>query len=234
MKSHVAKLALLMTTAGLSCTGIAQSWTSPDMYVAAMVDTAYVTEGRDNLGRGGMMSYEVGADFGNGLSTAVWTANDLSDQVDYTEINGGLEYAFNISSLEAYVGYTYLGFNDGSSDNELGFGIATTELPLTLGFDYRRSSDADGGFVELSGRKEFVSSNGISITPYLMYALDYGYASEAHDGHNHTQIGVDLSKEIMPDVELFGYYATAFSGQDVENDGLKDETWGGIGINLSF
>lgn len=224
----------VLVTAGISGSLAAQEWSKPDMYVATMIDSAYVSEGRDNLDDGGLASYEIGADFGSGVSAGIWTADDTSDVVDYEETNFFVEYGFEAGTLDAYVGATHLSFNDGSSDNELGFGLATTTLPATFGFDYVRSAEADGFFVELSVSNDYEMTNGLNLTPYAIYALDYGYASEVNDGHNHTQLGVDASMEIAEGIEVFGYVATSLAGDDVEQDGGDDETWGGVGVSFSF
>jgi hypothetical protein len=202
--------------------------------LTAAYDSKYVSEGRDNLGDGGLIGYEGVASFENGLAVGAWFAYSTDDQVDYEERNYFAEYGFAAGPVEAYVGYTHLSFNDGSHDNEFGAGIASTELPVTLALDYVYSVEAEGSFVELSLSKDFETDMGLVITPYVLQAFDYGYATEMNDGDNNTQIGLGVSKEVAMNVTVGAHINHSFAGDDVDKDGLGDETWGGASITFAF
>ena len=118
---------------------------------SAKWESKYVTEGRDNLGDGGIITFEGAAEW-EGLTAGAWLA--VGDSESYQELDLYIEYGFATGPIEAYVGYTRLEFlQDDEGDNEVGFGFSVVGLPhVTPGLDYYHSTGADGGFLEISIR----------------------------------------------------------------------------------
>ena len=210
-----------------STTLVAQDFSATLAY-----DSKYVSQGRDNLGDGGMPSVEVAAEFESGFTGGIWYAD--ADDVNYDETNYFVEYGFVAGSLEMYVGYTHLAFNEGPSDDEVGFGITSTELPIDIAADFVYSEEANGPFVELSVAKPYELNSTFSVSPYFMVALDYGYASEAHDGENSYQFGVDIELILFDSFGLSGHIAHSMEGKDVELDVGGDQTWVSVALNYRF
>lgn len=233
--SSIINFACAIITLGLlTSTVMAQSLGRPEMELSFAYHDKYVTEGRDNLGDGGLFTYEFGADFGNGLSGGIWSNHDNSDLIDYKETNVFLEYGFGLHTIDTYLGYTFLHFNDGSRDHEIGAGVATTALPITLAVDVYHSTEANGSFAEISISHDYQIGAGLTLTPSAVYGFDHGYATPAHDGENHIQIGLEAQTQITEHLILFGYLAKAFAGKDIKIEGGDDLTWGGLGFRLNL
>lgn len=199
----------------------------------ALYDSRYVSEGRDNLAQGG--AYVLEASVARDDFTLVAAYLDATSDT-YSEINLGLEYGFELDDLEAYVAYTRLEFPEtDDSDNEFAFGIAHPGFDgFTPALDYVYSTEANGAFVELSVASEHEVSNDLTLAPYIVQAIDLGYASAAHDGLNNLTLGVEASYEVNRDFQVVAYLAHSIAQKDVENDGLGDVSWGGVSINLPF
>lgn len=213
---------------------------SPNLVVAdseriefsVLYDSRYITEGRNNLDDGGLSSIQLVFSALDNLSAGVWYAE--ANSTDYDESNFFAEYGFQLLSLDAYVGLNHLRFSGGSHDNELGLGIATGEWPFRVALDYVYGAESNGSFIELSVSKDYRLAEDLSISPYLMMALDYGYATELHDGENNYQLGVEVSKALAKGMSLSGYLAHSLSAEDVELDGGGDQTWAGLALTVSF
>jgi len=208
----------------------------PAYAVTAAWDSAYVSEGRDNLGEGGLVSGAFDVSW-CGLGLSCWAAR--GDSIDYREINIGLTYSHSLGPVEASVGYTRLEFDgagEAPGDNEI---TATVSIPipgaleLTVGGRY--STEADGAFFDVIVRRPWdLGASGVLAAPYLAYGLDHGYASAEHDGPNHIEGGVSLDWPIRDGVVVSLYATHCWAQRDVELDGLGDVTWGGVRVGLSF
>jgi hypothetical protein len=60
------------------------------------------------------------------------------------------------------------------------------------------------------------------------FSLDL--ATEAHDGPNHFQLGLDFEYMVCDKVTLIAYIAHSFAQDDVERGDLADVTWFGLGL----
>ena len=165
----------------------------------------------------------------------MWYA--FGDTEDYQELNLSAEYAFEVTGFEFYTGYTRLEFLESDEhDNEFGAGGACTVFPrFTPGIDCVYATEAGGWFVELSVRSEITAmEDRLKLSPYLLEGLDFGYATEAHDGLNNFQAGLEASFSLTDRIELTGYAARSWAHKDVDRQGLGALTWGGIGIAAAF
>ncbi len=208
----------------------------PAYGLSAAWDSAYVSEGRDNLGEGGLVSGALDVSW-RGLGLSGWVAR--GDTIDYREINIGVAYSFSLGPVGAMVGYTRLEFDgagEAPGDNEI---AAAVSIPipgaLELAVGGRYSTEADGAFFDAIVRRPWtIGTSGVIVTPYLAYGVDHGYASAEHDGPNHLEAGVSLDWPVRGGVVVSLYGAHCWAQRDVELDGLGDVTWGGVRVAMGF
>ena len=207
---------------------------APAIGYGSFWESKYVSEGRDNLEQGGLFSTEIGAQW-DAFAIGAWFAFGDSDA--YEELNFFVEYGFTLGALEAYFGYTRLEFTaDHESDNEWGGGISYGQLPfITVGIDYTYSTGAGGGFAEVFITSELVLLEGrLVFEPYILEGIDFGYASEAHDGFNNFQAGLGAHYILSDRFALYGSINHTWAHQDVRNDGLGNEAWIALGFSGEF
>lgn len=194
----------------------------------------YVSQGRDNLGNGGIFSFDATAEL-HGLTAGAFLAT--GDKEPYEEINLYTGYSFELGPLDAYVGYTHLEFlRDDENDNEISVAIAFNSIPHVVpALDYTYSDKSAGGFLEFSLRAEIRLLKGqLTLAPCILEGFDFGYTSEEHDGPNNFQIGTDFAWTVNDQVDIVGSLAHSWALADVRNDGLGDVSWITIGISVGY
>ena len=192
----------------------------------------YVTEGRNNLEEGGLITYQLATEI-SGLDVGYWYA--YADSEIYEEWNFMVEYNFDFAGFEPYIGYNRVEIIEiDSNDNEYWAGLSYGNIPyLTPGIDYVYSSGTKGGYFEIYLKSKFdFFEEQVVLEPYILEGFDYGYETEEHDGPNHFQLGVDLSWTLTQYVDLTAFFAHSFALEDIEREGLSDQTWGGIGFSF--
>lgn len=226
-------LILCFVVTGLPAVARAQepSW---EAEFAIAYETAYVSEGRDNLGEGGLA--HISASLGYAFATAeVWLARGLDE--DYTEVNLGLcaEYSVGLLTLEG--GYTRLEFTESEDfDNELDI---TAALALPLGLELFGnavlSTEAEGYFIDagLSGEWE-ARDSGVTFAPYALIAWDLGYASPEYDGLNHFETGLAVSWAFAEGLTATIYGAVTIELEDIEREDGGDQAWAGIALSYAL
>lgn len=225
---------LIFNTCCFTTQAQAEERNGPTYTLTSLWENKYISEGRDNLGNGGLASIEGSAEWDN-FSAAIWYG--VGTRATYDELNISLEYALAMGGIDAYLGYTRLDFfKDDEKDNEFGLGLVLNNVfPVTPALDYVYSTEANGAFVEFSLSSEFnMCEDKLTIEPYILQGLDYGYASAGHDGKNHVQAGVDFSLSLSTTTQLVGSVAHSWAQKDVENDKQDDESWASIGLSTSF
>ncbi|GAA4894289.1 hypothetical protein GCM10023333_29290 [Ferrimonas pelagia] len=209
-----------------------------DIELALGYDSKYLSEGRDNLDEGGIAWAEGVAAFDNGvaLSLAYGYATDPNE--DYDELNVGVEYGVELGDLSVYGSYTRLEFfEDGESDNELGAGLLYGGLDWFEPFvDYVYSSEAKGSFVEMGIQREFELTERVSLKPYVIAGLDYGYANPDHSGQNHMAVGAEIAFQLTERLALTGLIEhTEAHRQVVREEGIEQShTWAGVHLVMRF
>ena len=215
-------------------TAYTQTASGPAFDFTTTWESKYVSEGRDNLEDGGILAFEAAAEW-RGLTAGAWLA--AGDSESYEELNLYAEYGFELGPVAAYAGHTRLEFlEDDESDNEISAGIAITDIPYVIpALDYTYSTEADGGFVELSFRSEAELLDGrLALEPYVLEGFDFGYASEEYDGPNNFQVGIDFGLEITDQISVIGSAAHSWAHGDVRRDGLGDVSWMSVGVSVGF
>ena len=210
-------------------------------HVHTMLESRYVTEGRDNLDGEGLISVASDLSFGD-FVFAPWLAHGLSS--DYVELNLNFAYAvWREERFKLFASYTHLRFSPDESphyDNEVGVeAVAAWLEPVELTFNGYYSFDAQGSFFEVALNLD--QEIGPRSTASVQAALGFnaGYITDGHDGANNVRLRLDLAYRPFPRAEVIAYLAfskaidrqrSRFPGDEA----LKDMGWGGVGLTYSF
>ncbi len=224
----------LTALASVSASSVLADSTDAEYGMTLIWDSKYITEGRNNLDEGGLLSLELVASW-DSISTGIWLADGTDSS--YNELNFFLEYDFDIGNASAYLGYTRLEFpDDNASDNEISAGIVWPILnAYEFGIHYVHATETDGGFLDLVFAWKMPQTNpNVSITPYVSQSIDFGYASDTHDGENNFQLGIESSWNINESWSFVGMLAHSWAQKDIDRDSLGDETWVSLGLATNF
>jgi hypothetical protein len=196
-------------------------------------ESKYISEGRDNLEDGGLVSVESvfsGYDFSLGF----WYAD--SYDTSYNELNLFGAYAVEFYGVAAYAGYSYLNFpDDDADDHEISAGLAYEAFPYLIpAVEWVYSTGADGSFVEISLASEIPATDYLSFTPFALLGLNLGYVAGESEGLNNFQLGLDAELAVTENIALVGYAAHTWGLDKDPGDSLIDEFWGGAGLAFSF
>ncbi|MCL1051306.1 hypothetical protein L2755_16980 [Shewanella abyssi] len=205
-------------------------------------DSNYISEGRDNLDKGGIYWATAAVQT---ESLSLYATVGRGDSQDYTEWNFGIEYGFNLTdNLAGSVGYQRLEFygDERSFDNEL-FGVLEYAAVdwLVPSVSYTYSTEAAGYFVEVSIHSNWDLAESFTVSPYITQGFDFQYVTEEHDGANHFQFGVEAEYEMPNHWVLSGHVSRSIAQEDIKlearNNNTKgsfDETYAGIHLSWSF
>ncbi|WP_076413259.1 hypothetical protein [Shewanella sp. UCD-KL12] len=203
-------------------------------------DSEYISEGRNNLDKGGITWGTVAIQHGD---LNVYATGGRADSQDYTEWNFGLEYGIALAdNVEASIGYQRLEFygEDRDSDNEIFSSLAYTGVEwLTPSIAYTYSTAAGGYFVEASLHSSWELATGLTVTPYITQAFDFQYVTEEHNGANHFQFGVEAEYLINDQIVVSGHFSHTIAQEDIKleadgNQSSLDQTYAGIHLTWSF
>lgn len=205
-------------------------------------DSQYISQGRDNLEQGGIYWGSATLQTGNMNSYVVV---GRGDQQDYTEWNIGLEYAMVLAeNLEANLGYQRIEIygTERCYDNEWFAELAYTAVPwLIPSINYTYSTEATGYFVEISLHSYWDITDAFSLIPYVTQGLDFHYVTQAHNGRNHLQLGLEMNYQVSPSFALTGHISHVIAQSDItleaeqeNNQASLDQTYAGVHINWQF
>ncbi|GLS84994.1 hypothetical protein [Paraferrimonas haliotis] len=205
-------------------------------------ESKYVSEGRNNLDKGGIGWAHIGANK-DGLS--LFADVGRGDQTNYTEYNLGIAYGISVSDLDIEVGFTRIEEypERANSYNELSaiasYGRYHWLVPTV---EYLYNAKEDGSFLTLGLESYWELSENLSITPYLFQSWDYGYATKDHNGDNNVQFGVNLDYAISEQWTVNANLNRSIAGDDIKIERIDEgetldninQTFGGISISYSF
>jgi len=201
--------------------------------VGAIWESKYVSEGRDNLGKGGLFSFSADLSV-SPFEGRIWYA--VGDSENYRELNllTGLRHQFG--SLELGLSYTYLSTPvDSAHDHEFAVNATYGDLPLiTPSIVYKYSTEASGGFLEFVLSSEQTVTESFSITPNILFASNHGYIPNEHEGANNLQTGVEFTYAIAKSATVTSHISYSWALDRETGETLDDLFWGGIGINFNF
>ncbi|WP_206194437.1 MULTISPECIES: hypothetical protein [Shewanella] len=205
-------------------------------------DNHYISEGRNNLDKGGIVwgvaSFEQ-------EDLAVYAVVGRADQVHYIEWNAGLEYTLHLhDDVDATIGYQRLEFygDERASDNEFFSSLTYNGFSwLIPAINYTFATEAGGYFVELSLHSPWEINEQLTLTPYVVQGVDFQYSSEQHDGANHFQFGLEAEHQISDSMSLSAHISHSIAQEDIKQqastDGIQgslDQTYAGVYLNLTF
>ena len=197
-------------------------------------DSKYVSEGRDNLNEGGLMS--VNLDISTPLETGeLFFAGWYADSIDtaYTELNLGIGYGLSFDKFDLAIGYTWLDFSGPSAtDNEFSLEMVSSTLgTVDLGAAFVYSTEAGGTFIELIASTE-IERERFNLTPYALLGINQGFIPGERKGLNNLQLGIEASTPLSDKVELGGYLAYSIALDEEPGESLDDIFWVGIYLGI--
>ncbi len=205
-------------------------------------DSKYISEGRNNLDKGGIYWATAAVQKDN---VNVYASVGRGDSQHYTEWNFGIEYAFELSeNVSGSLGYQRLEFygDDRDHDNELFSSLEYTAVEwLIPSVSYTYSTEAAGYFVEVSLHSNWELAEGLNVSPYVTQGFDFQYVTEEHDGPNHFQFGVEAEYLLPNNLVVSGHISHTIAQEDIKlearNEGITgslDETFAGLHLSWNF
>lgn len=158
----------------------------------------------------------------------------------YNEINLFAEYAFDLGDFVPFIGIQGTGFPTEGPPNEaeifIGFDWDVWEDIVIYGEFFYEFYEVEGGFFTIGAEYELPELvEGVSLTPYGEFGVDYGFVSEDRDIiENHLQFGLVANYEVQEGLDVFAsiQHSIALTNLDREDEG--DVTWGGVGVAVGF
>jgi len=201
------------------------------------MDSRYVSEGRDNLESGGIVSADVSWSKEMGkdgtLCLGAWYADAWDEP--YSELNLSVGYTVDLDPVELGLSYTWLDFIEDDVDDQ--------ELQLSLGFNVKDSVDmsigmvyseeADGTFLEVGIAREYAIKDGVVVVPFAILGINEGYVSDEHDGLNHLNVGLETSWNLSESVSLGAYMSYTMGLEEDADESLEDFFYGGLCLTFS-
>ncbi|GGZ97787.1 hypothetical protein GCM10008090_02640 [Arenicella chitinivorans] len=190
----------------------------------------YVSQARDNLDSGGLISVQAAMNW-QPLSTSIWFGD--SDSGSYQELNFGITHDFELGVANVSLGYTRLIFLDtGEADNEFSLSVsADRDFWIVPRVDYTYSTQAAAGVVELFLSSEFdLGSESISVEPYLMQGFDFGFAGQ----ENYSQAGVNANWTLSEVASVFASANRSWLANPKGHALPTGQTWITVGLSAEF
>ncbi|QYJ97510.1 hypothetical protein K0J45_18760 [Shewanella alkalitolerans] len=203
-------------------------------------DSKYISEGRNNLDKGGIYWATAAVQIDD---LTLFTTVGRGDSQYYIEWNMGLEYGFELGdNLSAALGYQRIEAygDERCGDNELFATLEYTGIAwLTPSLSYTYSTEAAGYFVEASLHSEWPVSDRLTLTPYVTQAFDFQYVTEAHNGPNHFQFGLEAQYQLADRLVLSGHLSRTLAQEDIKQEnpdakGSLNNTYAGLHLTFSF
>ncbi|MDB2386153.1 hypothetical protein N9W21_02265 [Shewanella sp.] len=205
-------------------------------------DSKYVSQGRNNLEKGGI----------NWLSAAIQKQNfnayvtvGRADSEHYIEYNLGLEYSVALSQyVNGTIGYQRLEFYgaERAHDNEIFSALEYNQYQwLTPSINYTYSTESAGYFIEISLHSNWDLTDTLSVTPYISQGFDFKYATPEHNGANNVQFGVEAQYQLPHQWQLSAHISHSIAAADIKQaaaentaDNELNQTYAGIHLSWSF
>lgn len=211
---------------------------SPEISTYLEAQSKYVTEGRDNLDRGGLYIANIDA------NAEHWFANlwygegshrQALDQDPYQELNLSLGLPISWGDYSAQAGITWLkSLNDGIEDKEFFAGLVWQKGSTSLSLDATYADLAAGWFLEARLEHSLQLDEALELVPTLAYGWDFAYASDDHSGENHALIALTLRYTLFESLWLEAHINRAFAREGIREEDGEHISWGGIRLNLAL
>lgn len=200
-------------------------------------DNKYVSEGRNQLSAGGI--YWVGGilDLSQNVAVNIGYGVASKSHVNYDEFYIGVTYNDTFKGFDYSIGYSRLEFfKDNINDNEFTLALSYTELEwFTPISNIIYSVESDGYFFDFGGQKDITLNENLTISPHIMFAHDFGYASAGINGRNHTSVGAILNYTSTPQFTISGIFEQTFGHSTIKKEGNgANQLWGGLRFIYSW
>ncbi|WP_065187396.1 hypothetical protein [Shewanella woodyi] len=187
-------------------------------YVASLEwDSNYISEGRNNLDKGGIFWSSIISHHEN---LTLYAIAGRADSMQYSEWNLGFEYTVSLkANLEMNLGYQNIqSYGDERfSDNELFSSLTYAGIEwLTPSLNYVYSLEARGYFIEAALHSSWHVSDALTVTPYIAQAFDFKYVTEEHNGKNHFQFGIEAEYQYNQKLVLSGHISHTLAQEDIK------------------
>lgn len=212
-----------------------------DWHTHLLVESLYITEGRDNLA--GKSIASISSEFNyKDISIVPWVAKSITS--NYAELNLNIVYAKKLlDELEIFAGYNYIQSRQASIRSE------DNEISLDLVYFYKKrfqllsslyySFDAKGSFMELALKKGYRISQTRSLDIQTTLGFNSGYIADGHNGINNLQLRANYSYQLMKEMDVYAYtsYSLAVNRDNKRYAGdelLRNVFWAGVGMSYRF
>ncbi|MFQ6372109.1 hypothetical protein [Shewanella sp. YIC-542] len=202
----------------------------------------YVSEGRDNLPRGGIVWSGIEQQRG---AWHWYGRQGIGDSTRFVEINLGVQYQWQLpAGVMLTTGYKraqiFAGSN--SSNNELSAGLAYQGWHwLTPSLTYSYASKARGAFMEFSLTGHWQPTPLWLVAPYVTQGWDFGMASPSHDGPNHFQFGMETAYSLTTQLQLALQLHRSIGLDDItrqrpnaDTEVHSNQNFGGLALRYRF
>lgn len=180
-------------------------------------DSNYISEGRNNLNKGGIFWSSIMSQHEN---LTLYAIAGRADSMHYSEWNLGVEYTISLkANLEINLGYQNIqSYGDERfSDNELFSSLTYAGIEwLTPSLNYVYSLGARGYFIEAALHSSWHVSDSLTVTPYIAQAFDFKYVTEEHNGKNHFQFGIEVEYQYNQSIVLSGHISHTLAQEDIK------------------
>lgn len=204
-----------------------------------LIESDYITEGRDNLAGSGL--YSLSSDFTyDKFIVTPWLAKGIS--TDYLEVNLNINYEINVSDkFDVFVGYGYLkSYQDdiGASDHEVNI-----DLSYAYSDDFQilatlyHSFEEKGLFTEVAFIKSYKLNNTILLDLSSTVGFNSGYVTDGHNGLNYAQLRAHISYVLKNNIELHAFTTYSLAINEDGEQYIGDETLSNAlraGVGLSY
>lgn len=191
------------------------------------MDSKYVSEGRDNLRKGGAAWFGATHNFGNALTGSVLYGVATDSDVDYDELNLTLQKGWKIGELNGYAYFNRLEYFEGNAhDNEFGLGLNHSILDgINTNAEFVYNTATDGRFLSLNVSKAVYQNGQHTLTPHAQIGFDDGYASNNHTGYNHTAVGLTYKYQLNTNLAVSLFAEHNLVGSQIKSEGRDDISW---------
>lgn len=203
-------------------------------------DSQYISEGRDNLVNGHLISVLAKTEFeintNNNWHTSLWRAEAIHTNESYEELNLALGYSYTLNKLTITPHYTYLRFqHENTHDHEYGLDIEYQDIDsLAYSMSYIYSKQAGGSFFTWRITKTKKINDNLSVAPYLSLGVNNDYVVNEHNGWNDFQFGAEAIYWLNSQFKIQSYLANSRGLQKQRGESLEDFTWFGLSFGYFF
>lgn len=199
-------------------------------------ETADIVEGRRYGDDNGFFSTNHLFIKGNFLA-GVWYGNAVD--TPFHEIDLYTSYAYDLgeTGLQVFAGYAYLDYQGGTEDDddhEVNAGLTYNGIPYLTPKVNVRHLITQGTFIELSVASELTVTDALTLSPFVMLAINQGYISFEHDGLNNLLLGVDARYQLTENLALLAFYKYTAALDKEPGEFLVNEGWAGLGMAFTF